>query len=44
MDGAAMKRKLSIFFAILFVLGTLAMAVAHNLMQKRVLVLHRPDA
>jgi hypothetical protein len=43
MDGAAVKRKLSIFFAVLFVLGTLAMAVAHNLMQKRVLVLHSYD-
>ena len=43
MDGPAVKRKLSIFFATLFVLGTLALAVAHNLMQKRVLVLHSYD-
>lgn len=39
-----MKRKLSILFATLFVLGTLAMAVHHNLTQKRVLVLHSYDA
>jgi hypothetical protein len=39
-----MKRKLSVLFATLFVLGTLALAVAHNLMQKRVLVLHSYDS
>ena len=44
MDGAIVKRKLSIVFACLFVLGTLALAVMHNLTQKRVLVLHSYDA
>lgn len=39
-----MKRKFSIFFATLFVLGTLALAVHHNLMQKRVLILHSYDS
>lgn len=43
MDGPAVKRKLSIFFAVLFVLGTLALGVHHNLTQKRVLVLHSYD-
>lgn len=38
-----MKRKISILFGILFVLGTLYLGVHHNLTQKRVLVLHSYD-
>lgn len=43
MDGSAVRRKLSILFGILFVLGTLFIAVNHNLTQKRVLILHSYD-
>lgn len=43
MAGPAVRRKLSILFAVLFVLGTLALAVHHNLTQKRVLILHSYD-
>lgn len=38
-----MKRRLSILFGILFVLGTLYLAINHNLTQKRVLILHSYD-
>ncbi|HTJ96962.1 MAG TPA: hypothetical protein VL381_05790 [Rhodocyclaceae bacterium] len=38
-----MKRRLSILFGVLFVLGTLLLAVDHNVMQKRVLIIHSYD-
>lgn len=44
MDGAVVKRKVSLLFGVLFVLGTLFIALQHNLTQKRVLVLHSYDA
>lgn len=43
MDGFAVKRRLSILFGVLFVLGTLYLAINHNLTQKRVLILHSYD-